>query len=266
VFSGQTDTLNTPISYVDTSGQVKGVDIMFYEIEQLVSIYNEYQEEHSDDPNYQDWIDSGNSLYNYSTFIPQDIYLKARQQQNYALRITESTFVDANSKDYKKDDIEVPVFEYACQVDDSNEVLIGDNILTQHENCIYFYHYIFGDNLTQDNVIDNTNILLPTIQNPYRYRLSNSATIKYVSVDYLKMLEINLYNYTQFDSDTNTWTDYVKNDIQANKDLAIFRHSYNLATGEELVELMFIAKNIPQSAIDQNDKTLILVLNHYRLN
>ena len=96
--------------------------------------------------------------------------------------------------------------------------------------------------------------------------MSNSATIKYVSVDYLKMLEINLYNYTQYDSDTNTWTDYVKNNIQENKDLAIFRHSYNLATGEELVELMFIAKYIPHSAIDQNDKTLILVLNHYRLN
>lgn len=267
VFSGQTDTLNTPISYVDTSGQVKGVDIMFYEIEQLVTIYNEYQEEHSDDPNYQDWIDSGNSLYNYSTFIPQDIYLKARQQQNYALRITESTFVDANSKDYKKDAIEVPVFEYACQVDDSNEVLIGDNILTQHENCIYFYHFIIGDNLTQDNVIDNTHIELPTVQNPYRYRMYDSATITYNDLDTnVKALNIRLYNHTQYNRDTNTWSDYTLNNFEEGRDVAIFRHAYNLVTGEETVELMFIAKKIPSSNISPDMKIALLLLNHYKLN
>ena len=250
ILSGNYDTINIPISYVDAKGEIEHIYIKLCDNEQLTTIYDYYKSTHGGDA----WK---GSLYNYSCFIPSEIY-EGLTPSDYTMLISEPY--------YRKDAIEVPVFEYACQVDDSNEVLIGDNILTQHDNCIYFYHYIVGNNLTQDNVIDGTSIEHESIQYPNRYKMDDSATINYVSVDYLKMLEINLYNYTQYDSDTNTWTDYVKNNINANKDLAIFRHSYNLATGEELVELMFIAKNISQSAIDQNDKTLMLVLNHYKLN
>lgn len=265
VFSGQTDTLNTPISYVDKDGEVKGIDIMFIEIENLTNIYTEYEEEHSDDPNYNSWKSSGYSLYNYSMFIPQDIYLKARQQANYTMRITESTFVDQLSKDYNKDAIEVPVFEYACQVDDSNDVLIGDNILTQHENCIYFYHYIVGEKLTQDNVLDTSE--LQYLDTPTRIRMSSSATIDYASLDAnLKVLQVRLYNYTTYNYSDESWEDYVLNDIQENKDLAIFRHSHNMVTGEDLTELMFIAKKVPSSAISGSGKILTLTLNHYKLN
>lgn len=251
ILGGNYDTINIPISYVDANGKIEHIYIKLCDNEQLTTIYDYYKSSHGGDA----WK---GSLYNYSCFIPSEIY-EGLGANDYTMLISEPY--------YRKDAIEVPVFEYACQVDDSNEVLIGDNILTQHENCIYFYHYIVDDNLTQDNVIDTTHITEPTIQNPYRYKMDYSATISYQSFDTnLKTLQVRLYNYTQYDRDSNRWTDYLENDIPTERDIAIFRHSYNLVTGEELVELMLIAKNVPSSIISGSGKVLTLKLNHYRLS
>lgn len=252
VFSGQYDNLNTPISYVDSKGEVKHIYIRFADNEHLTAVYEYYQSTQTGGDSYE------GSLYNYSCFIPAEIY-NGLGQGDYTLGISESY--------YNKDAIEVPVFEYACQIDDSNEVLIGDNILTQHDNSIYFYHFIVGDNLTQENCFDSSHIQHDFDQYPYRYRMSSSARIDYYSIDAdLKLLQVKLYNYTQYDADTNVWQEYVENNIQVNKDLAVFRHSYNTIIGEEIVELMFIAKKVPASAISPSGKELRITLNHYKLN
>lgn len=243
------DLVNTPISYVDYNGQIEHIYIKLCDNEQLTSIYDYYQDTHGG----SSW---NGSLYNYSCFIPSDIY-EGLGSSDYTMLISEPY--------YNKDAIEVPVFEYGCQIEDSNEVLIGDNILTQHENCIYFYHYIYADNLTQDTAIDTTTI--GQLSNPVRYRVYSSAKIEYESIDTdLKVLKVKLYAYTTYNRETDTWSDYAQINIPEDKDLAIFRHSYNLVTGEELVELMFIAKKVPPSVISENGKTLTLTLNHYKLN
>ena len=52
--------------------------------------------------------------------------------------------------------------------------------------------------------------------------------------------------------------------ITPNKDYAIFRHAYNMDTGEENVDLLFIAKNVPSSNISSGN-VLTLKINHYKI-
>ena len=56
-----------------------------------------------------------------------------------------------DEENYKKDPIEVPVFEYSCQIGNSENILVGDYILAQHENCVYFYTFIKGNNLSPNS-------------------------------------------------------------------------------------------------------------------
>ena len=245
VFSGFTDTVNTPISYVDDKGEFKDIDILYCTNTQITDIYDEYQEEKGDTSFYA-------NLYNYSIFVDSDIYSKALS--NNLIRITEDN--------YYKDALEVPVFEFAFQVDDSADVLIGDNILFRYDgNVIYFYTYVVGDNLTQNNCFDNQT--LESVVSPVGWRLQNGARIGYNSSP-IPSLTITLYGYTRYNASDDEWTDGTQQTIQAGKDLAIFRHAYNTETQEENVDLMLIAKKVKSNNILPSG-ALLLVINHYKL-
>ena len=77
-------------------------------------------------------------------------------------------------------------------------------------------------------------------------------------------LKVRLYSATTYNIETDVWEDFTQNTFTGS-DYAIFRHAYNLMTGEEIVELLFIAKKVPTDAIDNNGD-LIIYLNHYQLN
>lgn len=60
---------------------------------------------------------------------------------------------------YYKDGVEVPVFEYNCQIDDSDEVIIGENILNNDADDIcnaYFFVLFDEDEIVNDNNISIT--------------------------------------------------------------------------------------------------------------
>lgn len=65
---------------------------------------------------------------------------------------------------YEKDAIEVPVFEYSCQIDDTDDVVIGEDILdTKETNACYIYRAVatskdYVDNNTWVNTFNNPNI------------------------------------------------------------------------------------------------------------
>ena len=251
IFSGQIDTYNTPISYVDYFGEFKGIDILLCDNEQITSIYKDYQ----NDNGGSSWT---GSLFNYSVFIPQDIYDAA---VNYhTIRITEST--------YYKDALEIPVFEYALQIGDSKDVIIGDNILLERNNCRYFYSFrIASENeiFTPNNVVDNNSIQATQI--PAGWQIQNGVKIEEVTgVTGYKLLSIYLYNSLRYDVNSQSW--YYGNDYSASntqgKDIAIFRHALSVDTGQEIAsDLLFICRRVPNTRISGN--RIILDINYYKL-
>ena len=252
IFSGMTDTLNVPISYVDDNGNFESIELALCSNEQITSIYEEYKEK-TGGTNWK------NNLYNYSVFIAEDIFDAALN--NNKIHIIE--------EEYKKDALEVPVFEYACQIDDSDDVFIGDNILTLYEgSIIYFYGFVVGENFTQNNVID-INDIVPTI-NPIGWSLDNGATIQYESYSSnIKLLRIRLYTNQRWDINTLGFTNGNPTDISdfENKDIAIFRKAFDLSKGQVVADdLLFIAKKVPAENITVDGLILTLVLNHYKLN
>lgn len=264
VFTRQTDLVNTPISYVDKNGKFKNIEIYGVDDNNLQAFYTSYEQTHSGDPDYEDWKENFGSLFTFFNFIPQDIYDLASATygslSNNLLKITELN--------YNKDAIEVPVFEYACQVEDSDDALIGDNILTQRENCVYLYSYVVGENLSPEIVNTNETITLngnvlsvdsaaelevrhQQITTPFVYRESYIRLRVYASQSY-NLINGNVANTNQANIPTNT-------------DIAVFRHYYNTVTGEQNAELMFIAKNVTSNKL-YDAQTLRLQLNHYKLN
>lgn len=246
VISGNYDDLNTPISYVDSKGEVKDIAIKFCNNEQLTNAYDEYLQQQSGGSTYQ------GSLYNYSCFIPQEIY------EN--MGANEYTFI-IEEQSYNKDAIEVPVFEYACQIEDSEDVLIGDNIFpSQKGNVIYMYSFVIGTHLNQNNVIADNHISYNANNNTAT--LINAAQISLIDENTLRVrLFEERYYYTD---DMNFGYSGTLSFSQEDEDYAIFRHTFDLETNQETnVELVMIAKNVAPSSLSQ---FLDIVINHYRLS
>ena len=244
VISGSTDDLNTPISYVDSKGEVKDIAIKFCNNEQLTTAYDEYLQQQSGGSTYE------GSLYNYSCFIPQAIY------EN--IGVGEYTFI-IEENNYNKDAIEVPVFEYACQIEDSEDVLIGDNIFpSQKGNVIYMYSFVMGEHLNQNNSLPSNHITYnennntATLQNAVKFNIvDNNLNVRLISERYYYTDDM---NFGEYDSVA----------FEQNKDYAIFRHTFDLATNQETnVELVMVLKKVQPISLN----TLVqLVINHWKLN
>lgn len=261
VFSGQIDTVNTPIQYTDEYGKVKGFDIVFCSDSAIATIYSSYEQANSSVEHYYDWKGNAGSLYNYSIFIPQEIYDTAISS------ISTFQSMRINETNYNKDPIEVPVFEYACQIGDSLDCLIGDNILLQEENCDYVYSYQTGQNLTQENVVSLGNAIVTygilQVNNGCQITLTHSVVP--IPLTRLSYLTLNFYTNQSFSTNTNSLTNGTLVNVPTNVDIAIFRHSYNKVTHAINKELMFICKNVTSDKL-VNSTTLRLQLNHYKLN
>ena len=251
VFTGFTDRLNTPISYVDDEGKFASIFIEFCNNEQITSIYDNYQGRQTGGDSYE------GCLYNYSVFIPEDIFDDAVSDHTFQI-------IEAN---YLKDALEIPVFEYSCQIDNSDDVLVGDNILKQRPNCRYLYSYVFGDvgeTLKPDSVSTSDVIEYRSSDNSFKINngchitlVDLGATAKMLNIRFLTLVRVYPDNSKGFGNDIDL-EDY------EGRDVAIFRHSYDLDTGEQNVDLMFIARKIPYTHI-QNTSRLNLEINHYKL-
>ena len=245
-----TQTVNTPISYVDTIGEVKSIELLLCTQDQLAYTY-EYMTSVLPvfiNPNKVD-------LYNFSVFIPSNIYDLSILLENWSINISE--------ENYQKDALEVPVFEYVCQIDDSEDVLIGDNILRQHDGFVYFYSYKKGTHFNQNNVNDSDNHIVATTS-PLGFSLNNGCEIEYEDYYGLKLLKIKIYEKQLYLINDMEFSNSNQQNFEENYDYAFFRHAYNFRTQEEIIELMFIAKKIPYTHISNNN-LLTLEINHYKL-
>lgn len=134
LLSGLNEMINTPISYVDDEGKVKGFRILFPTNEQLTSVYNYYKGYH------QITNDQFNAFC--TCFIPSDIYTFANARGK-GTSGTDGYEFDITESDYYKDATEVPVFEYACQLDDSDSVIIGSDIFDTNDDIDgYVYSFV----------------------------------------------------------------------------------------------------------------------------
>ena len=269
------DTIATPISYVDNSGKVNGIEINMCNPQQLMDIYQTY----ADLVQIQTGRVYSGVLYNRCVFISPRIYEYSAQSENHDFSI--------NELNYNKDPIEVPVFEYSCQIDDTDNVLIGDDILETNDNdSRYLYEAIIVPSGVCDN---NTWITYFTpkniTSNNHTLTLDNSGTSssKSATIDYMGGPEPRLF-ISLFDTvsvkdnveQSRSWTGEVNahgllTSNTGKVDLMIVRYTinknYTTTNGvvdnveKELVMVIKDAKNCPYSG-----KALYLIVNHYKLN
>jgi len=150
--------VNTPISYVDDFGECNSLELRFLDKTQL---YNAYYYNTSEDY-------STSSIYNHVS-VPQVIweYINA-DNSRYDIAIDEPN--------YKKDGLEVPFFEYVCQVGDNENIVVGEDLL-KGEEVTSGYSFVYGYAITDEAKITQENYELFT---PSNLSASN-ATISYDS-------------------------------------------------------------------------------------
>lgn len=269
------DTIATPISYVDNSGKVKGIEINMCSPQQLMDIYQTY----ADFVQIQTGREYSGVLYNRCVFIPQAVYGFSGRNQSHDFSI--------NELNYDKDPIEVPVFEYSCQIDDTDNVLIGDDILETNDNdSRYLYEAIIVPSGVCDN---NTWISYFTpksiTSNNHTLTLDNSGTSssKSATIDYMGGPAPRLF-ISLFDAVS------VKDNVEQSRSLTGEVNAHGLLTSSTgKIDLMFVRYTINKNYTTTNGvvnnvekelvmvikdakncpyvgKALYLVVNHYKLN
>lgn len=214
ILGGMYDLINTPISYVDENGQFKDIDLIMCNSEQMSEIYNDYMEDNS--------ITTDLPLQDMMLFIPSGIYNFAVDNKDYSLTY----------ENYDKDALEIPVFEYCSQINDSNDVSIGDNILVNN-NDDFFYLYTFSletkgttnvnnwTSLSGHNVAISINEQLQTL-----LYTQTPADMEYGTNE----IKIGLRDTMSYNTETNTLSKgTLSNPITMgimSKDLVIIRHTF----------------------------------------
>lgn len=240
-----TVSVNTPISYVDENGNFEGIDLLFLTPDKLQENIETYKVA-------VNRATSNVSIYNASVFIDETLFAIA--QSNHDIEIKDDS--------YNKDALEVPVFEYAIQVENNDDVKIGSAILRQQDDCVYVYGFVVGENINEYNAFDDKNINDQT----YYINLENGCKITPIhNSGNDNSLLINIYNGVIYQLTTGEYTGFTPQDFQANKDYAFFRYSFNTITRETTKELLFVAKKVPTANISLDGKTLTLCINHWKL-
>lgn len=254
--SGNDGNYNTPISYVDEVGEVEEINIRFATIEQLTQVYNDY----TSGTQYEDI-----SIYNASVFIPSDIYDNLNDNCDFEI---EEPY-------YKKDALEVPVFEYSCQIDDTNEILVGENILDRGNNDVaYLYSYklvdsgtLYNDNNFEIQEFPNVNVNLQNQANMNNAVLFDETHI----ADQEPYLLVKLYESQSYDIDDNQNTmgseiNLSQLDLE-NTTLLIVRNNltdsdlYSNIVGE--LALNVVQANLPTAGLSNKGKLVVLDNGNY---
>ena len=285
LFDGLRDLVNTPVSYVDDNGCFKSISICMCTNEQTTDIYERYCE----------YMQTTNdNLYNSTPFIGADIYEGWGTTPLYPVD-TQGAVVRNDFKiietDYYKDSVEVPVFEYSCQLGDSDDVEFGEDILKSTPSDMgyifqahlipigyvnqnsYLSQFSSGDIQVRENVETNEyNVDNPNM-NSYR-EIANACKIEIVSNEII----ISLYDTMKVDSDGTieygTLQPISTGGSFVNRELVIYRVPLNNEIVLEgttsyadissmPVELFMIVKNLQNAVVDENGK-LHLQINYYK--
>lgn len=272
IINHNADNICTPISYVDDYGKVKGIEIAFCNGDSLSDVYLDYL-------TYNNATELSGGIMNYSVFIDSQIYEGVSGEFFGAKYVCDYKIEEEN---YNKDAIEVPVFEYACQFDDSNDVIVGDNIFDgQEDDLCYFYSLYLVDKGTIDNNNYGTMDISPIYLDEdigltmYYRHISCKFEIGGASKT-LRNIKISKYDYMNYPLDDNEVEYHTAESLativeETNKDLVIIRHTvkkdYTVDENDVVSctkDLMFVIKNLENANIDNGD--IVLQLNCYNVN
>lgn len=160
LFTYKGSAVNTPISYVDDHGECNSLELRFLDKNQLYYAYRRLK----------DVAEYGTAYINNYVSVPQVIWEYINENNSrYDIAINET--------DYKKDGLEVPFFEYACQVGDNENVIVGEDLL-KGEEATSGYSFVYGYAITDEVKItqENYELFLPSNLS------SSNATLVYDSV------------------------------------------------------------------------------------
>lgn len=175
-----------------------------------------------------------------------------------------------SEKLYNKDPLEVPVFEYCFQIDDSKDVLIGSNILDNRQDDIcYIYQYaIAPKNTINDNNFENLTFA-DIDYNGAEYIANNVVKFKVAN----GKVEFELYGQERIDPSILSETTYysitdIKDLLRNNEDIVITRvkpilDKNGIPSYER--DLMFVVRNTENAEYETNNK-MLLTINHYKLS
>ena len=262
------DAVNTPIQYTDDNGRVMGFTISMMNNTNLKKVWDIYKT----DKEQQYSTTYSGSLYNRCVFIPTELFDMSVEYADYLI----SDFT------YEKDAIEVPIFEYVCQVDDSDDVTIGENILANNDDdYCYFYEAVF----VPKRIVDNNNWGLyfnkSNIQKYYQYITINDTNSTDKKVANIEVngsnMTLTFYNSANIDTETLTKSNNnlvnMKSLMSDDTDLMIVRYAvpkgYTLSQGAYVenvkTDLMFILRNPNNFVYLPILNVLAIFINHYKL-
>ena len=231
---------------------------------------------------------SGDRYYINMTINPTSTYLTPQVQLNitnvlrggFSGAIVNNDFIISESN-YEKDALEVPFFEYSCQIDDSSDVIIGDNVLDTKDNgLVYMYSYV----LVPKNQVNENNFYRYVVEpsghfddfNHFIITVPNAISMEYDNNN----LKIKVRSNDTYDVISDTYTQGTiqplvgafLNQLKTN-DIMIVRHKVNKDTkysGEPndytvhpINDLMFILRNTNNATFNSFD--ISLTINHYRI-
>ena len=160
LFTYKGSSVNTPISYIDDYGECNSLELRFLDKSQLYYAYRRLK----------NVAEYGTAYINNYVSVPQVIweYINANSSR-YDIAIDEPN--------YKKDGLEVPFFEYVCQVANNENIIVGEDLL-KGEEVTSGYSFIYGYAITDEVKIaqENYELFLPT------NLATSNATIVYDSV------------------------------------------------------------------------------------
>ena len=270
---------NTPISYVDDNGEIKGISLAFCSSEQVHQIYDSFKD--------YEQVDSGITAYNLSVFVDSKIYEGVSGTFNGA---KDNNDFLIEEETYYKDRIEVPVFEYCCQIDDTNSVEIGDDIL-DNENAIIIMYSGSIQNLNTTNSISASRVFedLSVVSSAYsgnqgfdyQYEITTGGVAVRMTIENNDTLRVKFYDsatatlYANADNSSTLLSGVAYSQTQiakANligKDLVIYNNNItnlvydNGGSATNKQNVMFVIHNAKATNFDNDD--LILKINHWRL-
>jgi hypothetical protein len=263
------DAINTPIQYTDGNGRVMSFTISMLNNTSLKSVWDEYKK----GKEQQYGVTYSGSLYNRCVFIPTELFNMSLNDADYII----------NATTYKKDAIEVPVFEYCCQIDDTDDVLIGEDILAQREDdFVYLYEAI----LVPKGKVSNNNWLLyfnasdvGKHANYISINNTNKTNKKIAKLELTNptLIGLSLYDSVNINTESLTKTESnlvnIANFLDEDSDLMIVRYivpkdqqvsNYSITNTRK--ELMMIIREPNTFPILPIVNVLGIMVNHYKLN
>lgn len=270
VGSARIDAVNTPISYVDEKGRFDSVYLSVCNADNLKKVWDIYISEMEEQ--YTNQGDS--SFYNRCVFIPKEVYDESLGYNDYLIQ----------DIGYNKDAIEVPMFEYCCQVDDSDNVVVGDDIFDSNDDdLMYLYEAIIVPHGSINENNWHRHFTPNTLYKSGRYIVLNDQpandkkACSFTATN--TQLSIRLTDSVSFDGSTAIYG----NNVNANAwlhnyagtsrvDLIIVRYTIKKGYTTQGVfldsgikaNLMFVLKDAKQCPYSSN--ILVTYINHYKLN